>query len=245
MWRQTRDVRLKPDATSKASSTDRAIRAGERLLSIARELASLKSGAPVADHLHVLLTFFQAHESSAMPEESLRARHLRARGAVLVTLAALRDAYSRFDAEPVDGDEVAALVRRWIEGQTFAPRSGEGGVHIVDADSARFGQFDDVHIAGLVEAEWPDRARQNIFYSPAVLRELGWPGEVDRLTGARAAFADLLRLPTLRLSSRRFSSKAMPWSVPRRSSTKWSSVASTRSRNRAIHSHLRVRSPLP
>jgi RecB family exonuclease len=199
VWRQARDVRLKPDATSKASSTDRAIRAGERLLSIARELASLKSGAPVADHLRVLLTFFQAHESSAVPEESLRARHLRARGAVLVTLAALRDAYSRFDAEPVDGDEVAALVRRWIEGQTFAPRSGEEGVHIVDADSARFGQFDDVHIAGLVEAEWPDRARQNIFYSPAVLRELGWPGEVDRLTGARAAFADLLRLPTSRL----------------------------------------------
>jgi ATP-dependent helicase/nuclease subunit B len=115
-------------------------------------------------------------------------------------LAALRDAYSRFDAEPVDGDEVAALVRRWIEGQTFAPRAGDEGVHIVDADSARFGRFDAVHIAGLVEAEWPDRARQNIFYSPAVLRELGWPGEADRLAGARAAFADLLRLPASRLS---------------------------------------------
>jgi RecB family exonuclease len=220
VWRQARDVRLppsraerasaslaeafggggKPDATSKASFTDRAIRAGKRLLSIARELASLMSRAPVADHLHVLLTFLQAHESSAVPEESLRARHLRARGAVLATLVALRDAYSRFDAEPVDGDEVAALVRRWIEGQTFAPRSGQEGVHIVDADSARFGKFDDVHIAGLVETEWPDRARQNIFYSPAVLRELGWPGEVDRLTGARAAFADLLRLPASRLS---------------------------------------------
>ena len=76
---------------------------------------------------------------------------------------------------------VMRLLRSYIvriEGQTFAPRSGEEGVHIVDADSARFGQFDDVHIAGLVEAEWPDRARQNIFYSPAVLRELGWPGEV-------------------------------------------------------------------
>jgi RecB family exonuclease len=194
VWRQARD------ATAKASFTDSAIRAGERILSIARELASLKSRAPVADHLHLLLTFLQAHESLAVPEESLRARHLRARGAVLATLAALRDAYSRFDAEPVDGDEVAALVRRWIEGQTFAPRSGQDGLHIVDADSARFGQFDDVHIAGLVEAEWPDRARQNIFYSPAVLRELGWPGEVDRLTGARAAFADLLRLPTSRLS---------------------------------------------
>jgi RecB family exonuclease len=225
VWRQAREVRLKPDATetevrlkpdatetevrlkpdttsnvSRTSSTDRAIRAGERLLSIARELASLKSAGPVANHLDVLLAFLQRHESSAAPEESLRARHLRARGAVLATLGALRDAYSRFDAEPVASDAVAALVRRWIEGQTFAPRDGDEGVHIVDADSARFGQFEYAHIAGLVETEWPDRARQNIFYSPAVLRELGWPGEADRLAGARAAFADLLRLPSSRLS---------------------------------------------
>ena len=73
-------------------------------------------------------------------------------------------------------------------------------MHLVDADSARFGRFEHVHIAGLVENEWPDRARRNIFYSPAVLRELGWPAESDRLTGARAAFADLLKLPTSRLS---------------------------------------------
>jgi RecB family exonuclease len=194
VWRDSSKVRLKPD------TTDRAIRAGERLLAIARELAPLKAAAPAAEHLQVLLTFLEAHESPAVPEESLRARHLRARGAVLATLGALRDAYARFDSAPVDGDEVAALVRRWIEGQTFAPRSGDEGVHVVDADSARFGRFDHVHIAGLVEAEWPDRARQNIFYAPAVLRELGWPGEADRLTGARAAFADLLRLPASRLS---------------------------------------------
>ncbi len=201
-WRTAREVRLKPDTTSggsRASHGERAIRAGERLLSIARELVSLRSAVPMADHLQSLLTFLLAHESSDVPDESLRARHLRARGAVLATLGALRDPYSRFDAEPVDGDEVAALVRRWIEGQTFAPRTGEEGVHIVDADSARFGQFDDVHIAGLVEAEWPDRARRNIFYSPAVLRELGWPSEVDRLASARAAFTDLLTLPTSRL----------------------------------------------
>ncbi len=141
-----------------------------------------------------------AHESSAVPDESLRVRHLRARGAVFATLGSLREAYARFDSRPVSGDEVAALVRRWIEGQTFAPQSGDEGVHLVDADSARFGRFEHVHIAGLVENEWPDRARRNIFYSPAVLRELGWPAESDRLTGARAAFADLLKLPASRLS---------------------------------------------
>jgi len=190
-WRQSEPMR---------SHTERAIRAGEQLLSVARELAPLRSTAPVAEHLRVLLAFLLVHESSAVPEESLRARHLRARGAVLATLSALRDAYARFDSEPVSGDEVAALVRRWIEAQTFAPRTGDEGAHLVDADSARFGQFEHVHIAGLVEAEWPDRARRNIFYSPGVLRELGWPAEADRLAGARAAFADLLRLPTSRLS---------------------------------------------
>ena len=191
VWRQAEPMR---------SHTERAIRAGEQLLNVARELAPLRSPAPVTDHLRVLLAFMLAHESSAVPEDSLRPRHLRARGAVFATLNTLREAYARFDSDLVGGDEVAALVRRWIEGQTFAPRTGDDGVHLVDADSARFGQFEHVHIAGLVEDEWPDRAKRSIFYSPSVLRELGWPVESDRLAGARAAFADLLRLPTSRLS---------------------------------------------
>jgi RecB family exonuclease len=190
-WRQ---------AEPKRSHTQRAIRAGECLLDIARSLAPLRSTAPVAEHLRVLHSFLLMHESSAVPDESLRSRHLRARGAVLATLSSLRDAYARFDSDAVSGDEAGALVRRWIEGQTFAPRTGHNGVHLVDADSARFGRFEHVHIAGLVEDEWPDRARRNIFFSPGVLRELGWPAESDRLAGARAAFADLLRLPTSRLS---------------------------------------------
>ena len=213
VWREQVQVRLKPDTTSIESQTStghqgvpaggqakRAISAGERLLELARELISLRSPAPVAEHLRVLSAFLLAHERSDVPEELLRARHLRARGAVFATLTTLGNAYTRFDSEPVSADDVAALVRRWIEGQTFAPRTGDDGVHVIDADSVRFGEFAHVHIAGLVENEWPDRARRNIFYSPSVLRELGWPAESDRLAGARAAFADLLRLPTSRLS---------------------------------------------
>ena len=195
---QRAEVPLKPDTA--LGGAKRAIRAGERLLELARELLPLRSPAPVADHLHALSAFLRAHENGDVPDEALRARHLRARGAVLATLSTLGHAYNRFDSEPVSADDVAALVRRWIEGQTFAPRTGDDGVHVIDADSARFGEFAHVHIAGLVEHEWPDRARRNIFYSPSVLRELGWPAESDRLAGARAAFADLLRLPTSRLS---------------------------------------------
>jgi RecB family exonuclease len=214
VWRQADQVRLKPDTTAalkpdttsasgmppRGSHIKRAIRAGERLLDIARELAPLRTTAPVAEHLRVLHSFLLTHESPAVLDDPLRSRHLRARGAVLATLSSLRDAYTRFDADAVSGDDASALVRRWIEGQTFAPRTGQDGVHLVDADSARFGRFEHVHIAGLVENEWPDRARRNIFFSPGVLRELGWPAESDRLAGARAAFADLLRLPTSRLS---------------------------------------------
>ena len=97
------------------------------------------------------------------------------------------------------------MVRRGIETQTFAPRSGESGVHLVDADSAPFGEFDLVQLAGLVDGEWPDRPRRNIFYSAAILRELGWPADADRLEGIRASFTDLLRLPLRELAISTFS----------------------------------------
>jgi len=175
---------------------ERALRAGEVLRAIVGELAPLRERAPVSDHLARLLAFLTAHERQTARDS----RERRARGAILGTLAALRDGWARFDREPVDSDVVAALIRRWIEVQTFAPRSGESGAHLVDAWSARFGDFDEVHLAGLVDGEWPEPARRNIFYSASVLRELGWPAESDRLAGERALFVDLLRLPSSRVT---------------------------------------------
>jgi RecB family exonuclease len=198
-WRSASPVR---------GSIERALRAGEILVDLVRELAPLRSPAPAHEHLTRLLAFLTAHEAPGAviaprvgEDDPLRARTLRARGAILGTLNALRDAWARFDATPVESDVIAALARRWIEVQTFAPRDGESGVHVVDASSARFGDFEYAHLAGLVDGEWPDPPRRNIFYSAAVLRELGWPAESDRLAGARAAFADLLRLPTSRVSA--------------------------------------------
>jgi RecB family exonuclease len=179
---------------------ERAIRAGELLRGLMQELLPLRTPAPTSEHLARLFTFLTTHERPPQTDDALRARHLRARSAILGTIGALRDAWARFDLTPVDSDAVAALVRRWIEGQTFAPRAGESGVHLVDASSACFGDFEHVHLAGLVDGEWPDAPRRNIFYSASILRELGWPAESDRLAGARAAFADLLRLPSSRLT---------------------------------------------
>jgi len=174
----------------------RAARAGTTLRAVLRDLSPLSSPASVASHLTVLIAFLDRYDRASDADDPLAARQLRARGAIHATLRALRDAYARFDTEPVDADVVAALVRRWIDTQTFAPRTGESGVHVLDASSAPLGEFDVVQLAGVMDGEWPERPRRNIFYSTGVLRELGWPSESDRLDGERAAFADLLRLAT-------------------------------------------------
>jgi RecB family exonuclease len=164
------------------------------LTQIAASLLPLREPKPFAEHVDIVLAFVAAHERLPAADDPLRERHLRARAAIVEILTTLRDAYRRFDTTAVDFDHISATVRRWIDAHTFAPHSGESGVHIVDADSARFGDFDAVQLGGLVDGEWPDRPRRDIFYSPAILRELGWPAESHRLAGMRAAFRDLLSL---------------------------------------------------
>jgi RecB family exonuclease len=193
-------------AWSDDTSSDRRqaiARAGEALRALIRELAPLRIPAPVAVHLDRLTSFLLAHESQPASADPSTARQLRARAAVLSILGGLRAAYARFDGSPVDFDDVAALVRRWIEGHTFAPRSGDG-VHVVDDRSAAFGDFDHVQLAGLVDGEWPDRPTRDIFYSTGILRELGWPSDSERLDAERAAFVDLLQLPSSRLVASSF-----------------------------------------
>jgi RecB family exonuclease len=171
-----------------------------RLLGAVQQLAPLRSVAPCAQHLERLLGFLREHERVPAADDPLRERLLRGRAAVLNVLISLRDAYARFDAAPTDFEALVPTIRRWIEDRTFAPYTGESGVHVVDADTARFGEFDSVQLAGLVDGEWPEGPRRNIFYPPALLRELGWPSESRRLDRVRAAFTDLLGLPSSKLA---------------------------------------------
>ena len=171
------------------------LRAGQVLQQLAGELASLRGPAPVSNHLAAVFRFMTCHACTDS-SDALRTRHLRARGAVLATISSLQDAHARLDEEPRDFDEVTALLRRRIEGQTFSPRTGSAGVHVLDSASAAFGSFEHVQLAGLVDGEWPGRPRRSIFYSTTVLRELGWPSERDRIEGLRSAFADLLGAAT-------------------------------------------------
>ena len=91
-------------------------------------------------------------------------------------------------------------MRRWIEGQTFAPRTGSGGVRLLDAAAAPYAQLDAMRIVGLVESDWPERSNPGIFYPAGLLRELGWPADADRVAAARARFDDLLQLPAREIS---------------------------------------------
>lgn len=169
------------------------------LRALVHELLPLRSPGPCAGQLDVVLAFLARYTKYTDANDPLLARQLRARGAILGVLVTLRDAFAGHDAHPVEFETVAATVRRWVESHTFAPRAGDAGVHLVDAASAPFGDFDVVQFAGLVDGEWPDRPRRNVFYSPSILRELGWPKESERLDRARSAFRDLLRLPSASL----------------------------------------------
>jgi hypothetical protein len=149
--------------------------------------------------LEALLDFIRAHERPLDPEAAWASRHTRARAAVVGALESLADAEARHDNAALPVDRLAGAVRRWIEGQTFSPRTGSRGCRLLDAPAAAYADVDDVHLIGLVEADWPERTRRNIFYPASLLSQLGWPNDADRLAAARARFQDLLHLARRRV----------------------------------------------
>lgn len=177
-----------------------AARAAAVAAGLASELAPLAHPASVSSHLTTLLGFVREHERLPVGDDPVSARHLRARAAVLRTLEDLRAAALRFDDPPATLTQLAPSIRRWLESQTFSPARGEAGVELVDASAARYGHFDQVHLAGLVAGDWPEAAARNIFYPTFLLGRLGWPSDSARLGAERAAFLDLLRLARQRVS---------------------------------------------
>ena len=160
-------------------------------------LAPLAESRPLVDHLDLLRTFLDRHDRPQAGND----RRDRARAAVMLTLSGLGEAYGRHDPGASGTvTDLSAALRRWLGAQTFAIRTGEGGLQIVDAQSARFGDFDDVQVMGLVDGEWPARPRRNIFYPQSLLAQLE-PARPDRVAVhqerdpvryARAAFRDLM-----------------------------------------------------
>jgi RecB family exonuclease len=177
--------------------------AGRLALAVLEALAPLGEPAPAATHLGVLRAFLSGHGRSRAPTDAAP-RFARARAAVLNGLLEMETAFRSYDPAPVPFAEVDAAIKAWVEGHIFAPRAGEAGVHLVDAESTVFGAFDDVQLAGLVDGEWPARPAAGIFYPAGLLRDLGWPGDRDRVAGERTLLADLVALPRVRLTASAF-----------------------------------------
>ena len=155
----------------------------------AEALQPLTSAAPASAQLTLLASFLHRRMPARTPA---RVRFARVR----------RSSTSSTRWRPRTGCTATTLrrstiwrpdIRRSIEEQTFDRHTGEEGIHLLDAQAARFGAFETLAIVGMIEGEWPERARRNIFYSPGVLAALGWPSERDRRSASVSAFVDLLR----------------------------------------------------
>ena len=183
--------------------TTRTARASNALRGAAQAAAELRpmlDSGSASGQVSTLLSFIATHECLPTPDQPWYGPHLRARAAVLAALDSLREAHRRYDDAPIPLPELLSTVRRWIEAQTFSPRTGASGLILLDAPAAAYADLDEVRLAGLVDSDWPDRSRRSVFYPPSLLAQLGWPADTDRLAAARARFQDLLRLARIRVS---------------------------------------------
>ncbi len=175
--------------------------AAHAVLHAATALAPLIESRPMVDQAEVLRSFLDAHDR----EHDDRRR--RARSAVILALDGLMAAYRRHDpAAAGTVTELSAAIRRWLGTQTFELATTPGGIRILDVQSARFAELDDVQMLGLVEGEWPERQRRNVFYprgliaqlEPARPERIALNEERDHVRAARAVFRDLLGLARTR-----------------------------------------------
>ena len=171
------------------------VRALDAALGAARALAPLADAAPASAQLERLLTFLAEHARPVESGDPFSAREQRTRTAIVEVLTGLAGAHAAFHDPLWTIADVGAAVRRWISEHTFEPESPAlpgAGAHMVDDQAARYGEFEDITVVGLVEHEWPERPRRNIFYGAALLKALGWPTEKDRRSGADARFLDII-----------------------------------------------------
>jgi RecB family exonuclease len=194
------------DALAAASGEESGREAPEWREALAAAQTAASGVAAIVDarsaslQFRALLSFVRRHERPHPDGSGAAARHARARAAVLAALEGLAEAHARHDDSTLFATELVGAVRRWIEGQTFSPVTGSSGLVLLDARAAAYADVDEVHLLGLVESDWPERASRNIFYPLSLLGPLGWPAERHRLAASRAAFRDLLSLPAERVA---------------------------------------------
>jgi RecB family exonuclease len=188
--------------TLAATWTEEERPAAQAALGAATTLSPLAGPRPMVDQVELLQAFLHAHDRDHDD------RRRRARSAVVTALDGLIAAYRRHDPSATGTvTEVSAAIRRWLGSQTFEISTTRGGVRILDAQSARFADLEDVQILGLVEGEWPERQRRNVFYPRSLVAQLepsrperiAIDEERDHVRAARAVFRDLLGLACARV----------------------------------------------
>ncbi len=182
--------------------------AAEAALAATQDLTALLESAPASVQIRRFATFVASHFRELADDDPFAARERRARAATFDLLARLADAHAAFHDPPWLVADLAAAFRRWVEGETFLPDSASPGVNVngrdsvclVDDQAARYGEFDEITLVGLIENEWPERPHRNIFYGAALLKALGWPSEKDRRGAADARLLDLVASASARVA---------------------------------------------
>jgi RecB family exonuclease len=199
-----------------ASRQRHAARACRVAAQLAEALAPLSEERPVSAQTELLLDFLVAHRRIDTPE-SIADRLSRVQHAVHESLRLIGQAARAHDPGAVaSASALSSTLRRWLEGRTFDMRTGSGGVRLLDAQSVRYADVDEMHLLGLVEKEWPEPVRPSIFYGPSLLALLEptpvtiapAQREHQMRTSALAAFRDLLVLPRQSLSASTFQLEA-------------------------------------
>ncbi len=160
-------------------------------LAAARGLVGFLEPAPAAGHIERLAAFIEGHFRPLDNASPFAAREHRARVTIMQLLRDLSAAHLAHHNPTWTIDDLVAAVRRWVGEETFLVETGSRGVRLVDDQAARYGEYDDITIVGLVESEWPEQPRRNVFYPSGLLKALGWPSEKDRRAAADARFVDL------------------------------------------------------
>jgi RecB family exonuclease len=166
--------------------------AADAAFAAATALAPMAGADAASRQLARVRQFFEAHARPLEEDDPLASRETRARVLLMEGLARLSSAFAEYADPPWTIDDTAAAIRRWIETETFGVDSLPGGVHLLDDRAARYGEFDDLYIVGLIEGDWPEKPRRNIFYPSNLMKALGWPSERDRRAAAEARFIDLI-----------------------------------------------------
>ncbi|HEY7284223.1 MAG TPA: PD-(D/E)XK nuclease family protein [Vicinamibacterales bacterium] len=165
-------------------------------IELTQELAGLAQPAAASEHVRNLSTFWERHLRGLDDDSGVMARESHARTAVADTLKRLCEASVAYDDPEWTVEELTLGVKRWIEEQTCDGERGDGELLLLDDKAARYRELDDATIVGLVESDWPERPKRNIFYPQRLLKSLGWPSEKDRRGASDAHLLDLILSPS-------------------------------------------------